>query len=128
LYCEINVAIETKAMKVIQPLFKSALIAASVAGFGILGGSLSAMAMSTMPTGYTLSKTPLKGQHCYRHNNEANLYCYRNKIDGSMMKNDSSMMKKEGSSMMKKDDSMMKNDSMMKKDDSMMKNDSMMKK
>jgi hypothetical protein len=115
-------------MKVIQPLFKSALIAASVAGFGILGGSLSAMAMSTMPTGYTLSKTPLKGQHCYRHNNEANLYCYRNKIDGSMMKNDSSMMKKEGSSMMKKDDSMMKNDSMMKKDDSMMKNDSMMKK
>jgi hypothetical protein len=127
LYGEINVAIETKAMKVIQPLFKSALIAASVAGFGILGGSMSAMAMSMMPTGYTLSKTPLKGQHCYRHNNEANLYCYRTKIDGSMMKkNDSSMMKKDDSMM--KHDSMMKNDSMMKKDDSMMKNDSMMKK
>jgi hypothetical protein len=127
LYGEINVAIQTKAMKVIQPLFQSALIAASVAGIGILGGSLSAMAMSMMPAGYTLSKTPLKGQHCYRHNNEANLYCYRTKINGSMMKHDSSMMKKDNS-MMKKDNSMMKNDSMMKKDNSMMKNDSMMKK
>jgi hypothetical protein len=108
-------------MQTVQTLIKSAVIGASFVGFGVIAGPMSALAMSTMPSGYTLSKTQLKGQHCYRHNNEVNLYCYPSKLNGSMIKHDS-MMKKDGSSMMKKDDSMMKkDDSMMKKDDSMMK-------
>ncbi len=114
-------------------LLKSALLGCSLAGLGLIAAPL--VAKAAMPSGYTLSPTSIKGQHCYRHNGEANLYCYRSKITGStMMKNDSMM--KPGSSMMKPDSSMMKNDSMMKPgssmkndDNTMMKsNDSMMKK
>ncbi len=107
-------------MQVIQSIIKTAVIGTSFLGFGLAAGPMSALAMSMMPPGYTLSKTQLKGQYCYRHNNEANLYCYRSKPTSFMMKKDS---------MMKKDNAMMKNDgSMMKKDNAMMKNDSMMQK
>jgi hypothetical protein len=114
-------------MQAIQTLIKTAVIGTSFVGFGLAAGPMSALAMSMMPPGYTLSKTQLKGQYCYRHNNEANLYCYRSKPtssmmkhDGSMMKKDDAMMKKDGS-MMKKDDAMMKHDSTMQKTDTMMK-------
>jgi hypothetical protein len=113
--------IELKAMQVIQNRIKSAVIGASFVGFGFIAGSMPALAGSGMPPGYTLSKTQLRGQHCYRHNNEANLYCYPFKLTNAMMVKHNSMMKKDGSMMMKKDDAMMKNDSMMKKDDAMMK-------
>jgi hypothetical protein len=109
-------------MNTTQHLFKSTIIGASVLGFGLLSVASAALAGSTMPPGYTLSQTQLKGKYCYRHNNEVNLYCYSSRLTPSMM-----MMKPH--SMMKKDDSMMKGNSMMKKDDSMMKkDDSMMKK
>jgi hypothetical protein len=113
-------------MQAIQTIIKTAVLGTSFVGFGLAAGPMSALAMSMMPPGYTLSKTPLKGQHCYRHNNEANLYCYRTKPTSSMMKSDSmmkkddAMMKKDGS-MMKKDDAMMKHDSTMQKTDTMMK-------
>jgi hypothetical protein len=113
-------------MQAIQTIIKTAVIGTSFVGFGLAAGPMSALAMSMMPPGYTLSKTQLKGQYCYRHNNEANLYCYRTKPTSSMMKHgdtmkkDNAMMKNDGS-MMKKDDAMMKHDSTMKKDDTMMK-------
>jgi hypothetical protein len=107
-----------------QRLFKSTILGASVLGFGVLSVVSAAWAGSTMPPGYTLSQTQLKGRYCYRHNNEANLYCYSSRLDSSMMKKSHSM--KKGNSMMKTDDSMMKPPSMMK-DDSMMKPHSMMK-
>jgi hypothetical protein len=134
MYGEDNVVIQVKPMQAIQTIIKTAVLGTSFVGFGLAAGSMSALAMPMMPTGYTLSKTQLKGQHCYRHNNEANLYCYRTKPTSSMMKSDSMMKKddammKNNGSMMKKDDAMMKNDgSMMKKDDSMMKHDSTMQK
>jgi hypothetical protein len=107
-------------MQAIHTVIKTVIIGTSFVGFGLATGPMSALAMSMMPPGYTLSKTQLKGQHCYRHNNGANLYCYRTKPTSSMMKSDS---------MMKKDDAMMKNNgSTMKKDDAMMKHDSTMQK
>jgi hypothetical protein len=107
-------------MNTTQRVFKSTIIGASILGFGVLSAASAALAGSTMPPGYTLSQTQIKGKYCYRHNNEANLYCYSSRLTSAMM------MKPH--SMMKKDDSMMKGDSMMKKDDSMMKkDDSMMK-
>jgi hypothetical protein len=122
-------------------LLQSVLLGCSLAGLGLVAAPL--VAQAAMPSGYTLSPTPLKGQHCYRHNGEANLYCYRNKMTGSTMMQHNNMMK-SGSSMMKSNDSMMKpGSSMMKSNDSMMKpgstmnnndntmmksNDSMMKK
>jgi hypothetical protein len=106
-------------MNTTQRLFKSTIIGASVLGFGLLSVDSAALAGSTMPPGYTLSQTQLKGKYCYRHNNEVNLYCYSSRLTPSMMMKPHSMMK--GDSMMKKGDSMMKPDSMMKKDDSMMK-------
>lgn len=113
-------------MQAIQTIIKTVVIGTSFVGFGLATGPMSALAMSMMPPGYTLSKTQLKGQYCYRHNNEANLYCYRTKPTSSMMKHDN-MMKKDDA--MKKDNAMMKKDgSMMKKDDAMMKPDSTMKK
>lgn len=115
-------------MQAIQTIIRSAIIGTSFVGFGLIAGPMSAMAMSKMPPGYTLSKTQLKGKHCYRHNNEASLYCYPTKLNNatmmkhnSMMKKDDAMMKNDGSTMMKKDDAMMKNDSMMQKNDTMMK-------
>jgi hypothetical protein len=117
-------------MKATQRIFKSTIIGASILGIGLLSSTTAVLAGSQMPSGYTLSKTQLKGQYCYRHNNESSLYCYPSRLtQSSMMKKGDSMMKKDDS-MMKKDDSMMKKgDSMMKKDDSMMKkDDSMMKK
>jgi hypothetical protein len=109
-------------MKATQRIFKSTIIGASILGIGLLSSTTAVLAGSQMPSGYTLSKTQLKGQYCYRHNNESSLYCYPSRLtQASMMKKDDSMMKK-GDSMMKKDDSMMKRDnSMMKKDNSMMK-------
>jgi hypothetical protein len=113
-------------MQAIQIMIKTAILGTSFVGFGLAAGPMSALAMSMMPPGYTLSKTQLKGQYCYRHNNEANLYCYRTKPTSSMMKHDNTMKKdnammKNDGSMMKKDDAMMKHDSTMKKDDTMMK-------
>jgi hypothetical protein len=114
-------------MQAIQTIIKSAVIGTSFIGFGLAAGPMSALAMSMMPPGYTLSKTQLKGQYCYRHNNEVNLYCYRSRPTSSMMKHDSmmkkddAMMKNNGSTMMKKDGAMMKHDSMMQKNDPMMK-------
>jgi hypothetical protein len=99
-------------MNTTQRLFKSTIIGASVLGFGLLSVASAALAGSTMPPGYTLSQTQLKGKYCYRHNNEVNLYCYSSRLTSSMMMKPHSMMK---------GDSMMKPDSMMKKDDSMMK-------
>jgi hypothetical protein len=102
--------------------------ASIVLGFGLVGTQLAVRAeSSTMPAGYTLSRTQLPGQHCYRHNNEENLYCYPFKLTEAMMKKHQSAM--QGNTMMKKDDAMMmKPDTMMKKDDAMMKkDDSMMK-
>jgi hypothetical protein len=116
-----NVAIQVKAMQAIQTLIKSAVMGASFVGFGVIAGPASVLAMSVMPPGYTLSKTQIGGQHCYRHNNEVNLYCYPFKLTNDLMMKHNSMMKKDGSMMMKKDDAMMKHDSMMKKDDAMMK-------
>jgi hypothetical protein len=113
-------------MTTTQRLFKSTIIGASILGFGVLSVASAALAGSTMPPGYTLSQTQLKGKYCYRHNNEANLYCYSSRLTSSMMMKGNSMMKKDDSMM--KPHSMMKDDSMMKKDDSMMKkDDSMMK-
>jgi hypothetical protein len=106
-------------MNTTQRLFKSTIIGTSALGFGLLSVDSAALAGSTMPPGYTLSQTQLKGKYCYRHNNEVNLYCYSSRLTSSMMMKPHSMMK--GDSMMKKGDSMMKPDSMMKKDDSMMK-------
>jgi hypothetical protein len=112
-------------MNTTQRLFKSTIIGASVLGFGLLSVASATLAGSTMPPGYTLSQTQLKGKYCYRHNNEVNLYCYSSRLTPSMMMKHHSMMK--GSSMMKKDDSMMKGSSMMKDDSMMKKDDSMMK-
>jgi hypothetical protein len=105
-------------MTTTQNLFKSTIIGVSILGFGVLSATSAALAGSTMPPGYTLSQTQIKGKYCYRHNNEANLYCYSSRLTDSMMM--------KGNSMMKKDDSMMKGNSMMKPH-SMMKDDSMMK-
>jgi hypothetical protein len=110
------------------------LIFTSILALGTLSAN-TVMASSQMPPGYVLSPTQLKGKHCYRHNNEPNLYCYPYKLtpdkmmkQNSMMKKDDAMMKKDDS-MMKKDDAMMKkDDSMMKKDDSMMQKEESMKK
>jgi hypothetical protein len=99
-------------MTTTQNLFKSTIIGVSILGFGVLSVASAALAGSTMPPGYTLSQTQLKGKYCYRHNNEANLYCYSSRLTASMMVKPHSMMK--GNSMMKKDDSMMKGNSMMK--------------
>jgi hypothetical protein len=107
-------------MQAIRTIIQTAVIGTSFVGFGLATMPMS-LAMSMMPPGYTLSKTQLKGQHCYRHNNEANLYCYRSKLNNATMMKHDSMMKNSGSTMMKKDDAMMKNDSMMQKSDTMMK-------
>jgi hypothetical protein len=108
-------------MNKIQPIFKSMIISTSILGLAFLGSTAAVLAGSTMPPGYTLSPNQVKGQYCYRHNNEASLYCYPSRLTQSMMMKHNSMMKKDDS-MMKKDGAMMKkDDSMMKKDDSMMK-------
>jgi hypothetical protein len=99
-------------MQVIRMVFKSMILGTSILGLVFVTGGQSVRAESGMPKGYTLSKTQIKGKHCYRHGKETNLYCYSQKLNAS------SMMKPD--SMMKKDNSMMKPDSMMKKDDSMM--------
>jgi hypothetical protein len=102
-------------MQVIRMVFKSMILGMSILGLVFVTGGQSVRAESGMPKGYTLSKTPIKGKHCYYHGDRVNYYCYSQKLNAS--------------SMMKKDNSMMKHDSMMKKDDSMMKkDDSMMKK
>jgi hypothetical protein len=107
-------------------IFKSTIIGVSIFGAGLLSPVTAALAGSTMPPGYTLSQTQLKGKYCYRHNNEVNLYCYSSRLTPSKMMMHNSMMKKDGAmmkgnSMMKKDGAMMKGDSMMKKDGAMMK-------
>jgi hypothetical protein len=107
-------------MQVIRMVFKSMILGTSILGLVFVAGGQSVRAESGMPKGYTLSKTQIKGKHCYRHGKETNLYCYSQKLNASSMMKPDSMMKKDNS-MMKKDDSMMKPDSMMKKDDSMMK-------
>ena len=110
-------------MNINHRIFKStimgAFMGASIASIGLVS-SVTTLAASTMPSGYTLSQIQMKGKYCYRHNNEVNLYCYSSRLTPSKMMQHNSMMKKDGS--------MMKGDSMMKKDDSMMKKDgSMMK-
>jgi hypothetical protein len=101
-------------MQVIQIVFKSMILGTSLLGLVFVAGGQSVRAESGMPKGYTLSKTQIKGKHCYRHGKETNLYCYSQKLNASSMMKHNSMMKKDNS-MMKKDDSMMKPDSMMKK-------------
>jgi hypothetical protein len=105
-------------MQVIQIVFKSMILGTSILGLAFVCGQ-QVRAESGMPPGYTLSKTQIKGKHCYRHGKETNLYCYSQKLNASSWMKHNSMMKKDNS-MMKKDNSMMKPDSMMKKDDSMM--------
>ena len=100
-------------MNMTHRIFKSTILGASILGIGLLSSVTAALAASTMPPGYTLSQTQLKGKYCYRHNNEVNLYCYSSRLTPSIMMQHNSMMKKDGA--------MMKDDSMMKKDDSMMK-------
>jgi hypothetical protein len=90
------------------------ILGTSLLGLVLVAGGQSVRAESGMPKGYTLSKTQIKGKHCYRHGKETNLYCYSQKLNASSMMKHNSMMKKDNS-MMKKDDSMMKPDSMMKK-------------
>lgn len=114
-------------MKVTRILFSKVLVSVSVLGLGIIAAPMALKAESTMPSGYTLSKTPIQGQHCYHHGGgHVNYYCYTRKLQSSAMRNNGSMMK-PNDSMMKPGDSMMKpNDSMAKPSDSMMKpNDSM---
>jgi hypothetical protein len=89
-------------MKATQ-ILKSAVLGVSLAGLGLIAGPLAARA--AMPSGYTLSPKAIKGQYCYRHNNEASLYCYRTRLTGSTMMQHDSMIK--GNSMMKKDDGTM---------------------
>ncbi|NJM70824.1 MAG: hypothetical protein HC862_11670, partial [Scytonema sp. RU_4_4] len=116
-------------MKVTKILFSQVLASVSVLGLGILAAPVALKAESTMPPGYTLSKTPLKGKHCYYHGgNRVNYYCYTRKLEPSAMKPGDSMMK-PGDSMMKPGDSMSKpGDSMSKPGDSMSKpGDSMSK-
>jgi hypothetical protein len=81
-------------MNVTHRIFKSTIIGASIVGVGLLGSV--AVAGSTMPPGYTLSKTQLKGRYCYRHNNELNLYCYSSRLTQAKMMMHNSMMKKDG--------------------------------
>ena len=95
-------------MKVTKNLLAEVLLGVSVLGLGIIAAPMALKAESTMPPGYTLSKTPIRGQHCYYHGgNHTNYYCYTSKLQGSMMKPGNSMMK-PGDSMMKPGDSMMK--------------------
>ena len=118
-------------MNMTHRIFKSTILSAfmgvTIGSIGLLGSVTAALAGSTMPPGYTLSQTQLKGKYCYRHNNEVNLYCYSSRLTPSKMMQHNSMMKKDGAMM--KGDSMMKRDgAMMKKDDSMMKKDGAMMK
>ncbi|MBW4597062.1 MAG: hypothetical protein KME46_30225 [Brasilonema angustatum HA4187-MV1] len=107
-------------MKVTKIALSQVLVSLSVLGLGIIAAPLALKAESIVPPGYTLSKTPVKGKHCYFHGDDhANYYCYTKKLQTSQIQNHGSMMK-PGDSMMKPGDSMMKpGDSMMKPGDSM---------
>jgi hypothetical protein len=53
----------------------------AVLGLGFVTLPMPAKADSSMPPGYTLSKSPLKGQHCYYHGGgHVYYYCYPNKL------------------------------------------------
>jgi hypothetical protein len=120
-------------MQITRIVFKSMILGTSIFGLSLAMGEQIVRAESGMPPGYTRSKTPIQGKHCYYHGGDrSNYYCYSQKLNPSAMKRDS-MMKKDRSmmkqdAMMKKDDSMMNHDVMMKKNGSMMKQDAMMKK
>jgi hypothetical protein len=105
-------------MNPIRTLMQSILVGTSL--MGLSAGLTHAQPQlpagaEDMPAGYTLSKTPVSGKHCYHHGGgQVYFYCYSRTIQSSEIKSHNSMMMKKDSSMMKKDDSMMK------KDDSMM--------
>jgi hypothetical protein len=108
-------------MKVKKNILSKVLVSLSFLGLGILATPLTLKAESTIPSGYTLSKTPLKGQHCYYHGGgHVNYYCYGQKLQTRAMEHNDSMMKPAGS-MSKPNNSMMMKpgDSMSKPNDSM---------
>ncbi|MGH2412882.1 MAG: hypothetical protein ACRDEA_04135 [Microcystaceae cyanobacterium] len=114
-------------MKVTKILLSEILVSVSVLGLGILAAPVALKAESTMPPGYTLSKTPIPGQHCYYHGGgHVNYYCYTHKLD-SAMQNNSSMqhngsMQNNGSM---QHNSSMQNNSSMQHNGSMQNNGSM---
>jgi hypothetical protein len=106
-------------MNLTKILSSTLLVTTSALGISLITLSSIARADSTIPPGYTRSKTPMNGKHCYLRGSHLSYYCYNEKLEASVvekagMKEEAAMVKEN--SMMKKDDSMMKKeDSMMKK-------------
>ncbi|HEY9827044.1 MAG TPA: hypothetical protein V6D19_16515 [Stenomitos sp.] len=107
-------------LRTASTIIGTSLASTSVMSLTLFWTSFATRAESSLPSGYTLSPTPLKGQHCYYYGgNRENYYCYKQSLEtlrmkqGSMMEH-STMMKNGDSMMMKKDDASMQHNSMMK--------------